>query len=333
MVQKAARWTKGFRRTLPHVNGSPLESNRGVRPHGKTNDLSLVVQKIISSLDLVQDPIHWPSSIITPNIPFKYVTLFMLTVSAIRRTRIQLRSTKILAMSNHEQSAPSQPTSTVRNTIGRGKEPTPQDQGGHASDAALQEYCDKKYNQLLPIIAEKFKQEKERNEKLKEVKARLNFKERSETSRYSESRTMNSMEHERKHRSRRSCSPRPTPSVFSRIRRDRSRSPRQNSRERGVFKRLRNKGKSMSTRSDSQNWCSYPKYTEAHSESENSRGGHWKSRSKKQKSSGDEDDLSQTWVCEETDPFTLEFATLISQKQECIATLRHIMEVKIQRIT
>ncbi|GKE67521.1 hypothetical protein Tco_1521682, partial [Tanacetum coccineum] len=30
-------------------------------------------------------------------------------------------------MSNHEQLAPSQPTSAVRNTIGRGKEPTPQD--------------------------------------------------------------------------------------------------------------------------------------------------------------------------------------------------------------
>ncbi|GJX78576.1 reverse transcriptase domain-containing protein, partial [Tanacetum coccineum] len=41
--------------------------------------------------------------------------------------RIQLRSTKILTMSNHEQSAPSQPMSAVRNTVGRGKEPTPQD--------------------------------------------------------------------------------------------------------------------------------------------------------------------------------------------------------------
>ncbi|GJZ58652.1 hypothetical protein Tco_0614468 [Tanacetum coccineum] len=52
-----------------------------------------------------------------------------------------------------------------------------------ASDATLQEYCDKNYNQLLPIIAEKFNKEKERNEKLKEVKARLNFKGCSETSR------------------------------------------------------------------------------------------------------------------------------------------------------
>ncbi|GKC22563.1 reverse transcriptase domain-containing protein, partial [Tanacetum coccineum] len=116
-------------------------------------------------------------------------------------------------MSNHEQSAPSQPTSVVRNTVGRGKEPTPQDRGGPASDAALWEYCDKNYNQLLPIIPEKFNKEKEKNEKLKE-------------------------------------------------------------------------------------------YTDALSESEDSGGGHWKSRSKKKKLSKEEDDLSQPWVCEEVDPFT-----------------------------
>nr|GEZ06041.1 hypothetical protein [Tanacetum cinerariifolium] len=86
-------------------------------------------------------------------------------------TRIQLRSTKILTMSNHEQSAPSQPTSAARNTVGRGKEPTLQDRGGPASDAVLREYCDKNYDQLLPIIAEKFHKEKKRSEKLKEVKA------------------------------------------------------------------------------------------------------------------------------------------------------------------
>nr|GEU90294.1 reverse transcriptase domain-containing protein [Tanacetum cinerariifolium] len=64
----------------------------------------------------------------------------------------------------------------------------------------------RKYNQLLPIIAEKFNKEKERNEKLKEVKARFNFKERSRISGYFESRTMNTREHERRHKSRRSRS-------------------------------------------------------------------------------------------------------------------------------
>ncbi|GKC56723.1 hypothetical protein Tco_1084321 [Tanacetum coccineum] len=39
-------------------------------------------------------------------------------------------------------------------------------------------------------------------------------------------------------------------------------------------------------------------------ESEDSEGRHWKSRSKKKRSSIEGDDLSQPWVCEETDPFT-----------------------------
>nr|GEU59800.1 hypothetical protein [Tanacetum cinerariifolium] len=90
----------------------------------------------------------------------------------------------------------------MRNTVERGKEPTPQ--GRPASNVALQEYCDKNYNQLLPIIAEKFNKEKEGNKKLKEVKARLNFEGCSGTSRYSESRMMNTKEHEKRHRSRRS---------------------------------------------------------------------------------------------------------------------------------
>nr|GEV17740.1 reverse transcriptase domain-containing protein [Tanacetum cinerariifolium] len=175
------------------------ESNRGVRPHGKASGLPLIAQKTISSLDLIQDQIRQPD----PN------------------------TTAFYENTHHEQTAHSQPTSVVRNTIGKEKEPTPQDRGGPASDAALWEYCDKNYNQLLPIIAEKFNQEKERNDKLKEVKARLNFEERSETSWYSESRTMNTREYERRHRSRRSRSTRP--SVFSRINCDRSRTPRQNS--------------------------------------------------------------------------------------------------------
>ncbi|GJR17055.1 reverse transcriptase domain-containing protein [Tanacetum coccineum] len=40
------------------------------------------------------------------------------------------------------------------------------------------------------------------------------------------------------------------------------------------------------------------------SESEDNEGGHWKSKSRKQKSSIKEEDLSQPWTCEEADPFT-----------------------------
>ncbi|GKD01888.1 hypothetical protein Tco_1172162 [Tanacetum coccineum] len=88
------------------------------------------------------------------------------------------------------------------------------------------------------------------------------------------------------------------------MRRERSISSRQRSKEGGVFKRLGSKGKSVSAHSDSYRRNSHSKYTEALSESEDSEGGHWKSRSKKNKSYREEDDLSQPWVCKEVDPFT-----------------------------
>ncbi|GJT69102.1 DNA-directed RNA polymerases IV and V subunit 2-like protein [Tanacetum coccineum] len=84
----------------------------------------------------------------------------------------------------------------------------------------------------------------------------------------------------------------------------RSRSPRKKSREGGVFKRLGSREKSVSARSDSYNQRSHSRYTEVLSESEDNGGGHWKSSSKKKKPNREEDDLSQLWVCKETDPFT-----------------------------
>nr|GEW43135.1 reverse transcriptase domain-containing protein [Tanacetum cinerariifolium] len=95
---------------------------------------------------------------------------------------------------------------------------------------------------------------------------------------------MNTKEHERRHGSRRSCSPRP--SVFSRIRRGRSRSPRQNSREKegGVFKRLENRERTA--RSDGHSQRSHSRYTEALLKSKDSGGENWKSRSKKRNQVG-----------------------------------------------
>nr|GEV51930.1 reverse transcriptase domain-containing protein [Tanacetum cinerariifolium] len=180
-------------------------------------------------------------------------------------------------MSNPEQTASSQPTSAVRNTARRGKDPVTQDRGGPASDAALQEYCDKNYNQLLPIMAERFNHEKEKNEKLKEIKAWLNFEGCSGTSWYSESKTMSTKKHDKRHISRRPRSPRT--SLFSRIRREQSRSPirreqsrsqRQRAKEGGVFKRLGSRGKSVSACSDSYRQYSHSRYTKALSESEDS---------------------------------------------------------------
>ncbi|GJT04588.1 hypothetical protein Tco_0839050 [Tanacetum coccineum] len=80
-------------------------------------------------------------------------------------------------MSTNEQTPLSQPTSVVRNTLG--KEPVPQDPGRPIPDEALREYCDRNYHQILPIIAEKVHQEKVQQEKLKVVKARLDFEEAS----------------------------------------------------------------------------------------------------------------------------------------------------------
>nr|GEZ55184.1 reverse transcriptase domain-containing protein [Tanacetum cinerariifolium] len=68
--------------------------------------------------------------------------------------------------------------SAMRNTLG--KEQVLQDLGGPAFNAALREYCDRNYHRLLPIIAEKVRQEKVQQEKLKAVKARFNFKEASQ---------------------------------------------------------------------------------------------------------------------------------------------------------
>nr|GEY40078.1 hypothetical protein [Tanacetum cinerariifolium] len=88
-------------------------------------------------------------------------------------------------MSTNEQTPLSQPTSVVRNTLG--KEQAPQNLVRPISDEALREYCDKNYHQILPIIAEKLHQEKAQQEKLKAVKARLNFE---EASHHSESETL-----------------------------------------------------------------------------------------------------------------------------------------------
>nr|GEU93767.1 hypothetical protein [Tanacetum cinerariifolium] len=188
-------------------------------------------------------------------------------------------------------------------------------------------------------MAKRFNHEKEKHEKLKELKSQLNFKGCSDTLRYSESKTMSTKEHDKRHRSRHFYSPRT--SVFSRIRRERSRSPirrgwsrlpREREKEGGMFKRLGSRGKSVSVRSDNYNQNSHLRYTKALSKSKDSRGGHWKSRSKELKSSREEDDLSQPWVCEETDPFTPWICYFDFPKTRIPSTLRHTMESKIQKI-
>nr|GEW95430.1 reverse transcriptase domain-containing protein [Tanacetum cinerariifolium] len=178
-------------------------------------------------------------------------------------------------MSTNEQTPLSQPTSVVKNTLGR--EQAPQNLVRSIPDEDLREYCDKNYHKILPIIAEKLHQEKVQQEKLKAVKARLNFEEASQ---YSESKTPN-----RRRNLKERLGPKGarTRSISPEQRRGRSKSPKEKCPERRTVK-IRER-------------------TEAGSESKGSTGGHWKSKLKKKKSSM-EDDISQPWVCKEMDPFT-----------------------------
>nr|GEY25577.1 reverse transcriptase domain-containing protein [Tanacetum cinerariifolium] len=207
-------------------------------------------------------------------------------------------------MSTNEQTPLSQPTFVVRNTLG--KEQIPQDLDMPAFDAALREYCDGNYHKLLPIIAEKVHQEKVQQKTLRAVKARLNFE---KVSQHSESGTPSRRKDLKKRLGSgqvRNMTGSPEP------RRGRS--------------ELGDKGKSMSAYSNDSRRRSYHSsrgdtescYQSSHSReteftsekrhnkrassrrlnplsvSEDSAGGHGKSKPKRQKSSI-EDDLSQPW--------------------------------------
>nr|GEV83694.1 reverse transcriptase domain-containing protein [Tanacetum cinerariifolium] len=163
---------------------------------------------------------------------------------AVRGTANTIAFLKILIMSINEQTPLSQPTSALRNTLE--KEQDPQDLDRPASDAALREYCDKNYHQLLPIIAAKVHQAKVQQERLKVVKARLNFE---ETSQHSESGTPSRRRDIKKRlgpRHARSMSGSPEPrhshSEFPR-KRDPKRKRVFKRLENGVFQRLGDKGK------------------------------------------------------------------------------------------
>nr|GFA88763.1 reverse transcriptase domain-containing protein [Tanacetum cinerariifolium] len=78
-------------------------------------------------------------------------------------------------MSEPTDLIPTRPTFVVRNTVGKGNEKTLEKPNRLAFDAALREHYEKYYDQLLLIIAKKVHKEKEQHNKLKQVKARLNF--------------------------------------------------------------------------------------------------------------------------------------------------------------
>ncbi|GKA82232.1 hypothetical protein Tco_0788980 [Tanacetum coccineum] len=186
-------------------------------------------KKLSKSLDLVQDPTHL--QLAGParqaiQIQFKPVTQIVLTSWRHPCDRNATTFPKILTISIHSGPSPTTNTSAVRNTVGRGKEKLQENPNEPASDAALREFCDKNYNQLLPILAEKMHQEKVQQEKLKAIKARLNFE---GTSQHSESGAPSRRMDVRKRlgpKDARSMSKSPEP------RRDPSRSPRRKDPER-----------------------------------------------------------------------------------------------------
>ncbi|GJZ92928.1 hypothetical protein Tco_0664993 [Tanacetum coccineum] len=287
--------------------------------------------KPFKSLDLVQDPTHLQLAGSAQQViqtQFKPITQIVLTSWRHPWDTNATTFPKILTMSTRSGPSPTTNTSAVRNTVGRGKEKSQENPNEPASDASLREFCDKNYNQLLPILAEKMHQEKVQQEKLKAVKARLNFE---KTSQYSESGAPSRRRDVGKKlrpKDAHSMSRSPEP------RRNRSRSPRRKYPERetvfrrlekGVFHRLGDKEKGMSAYSDSSRRQSHHSSrgdTESYyqssrsrgtepapkrhhdrkaysrkggrmSESEDSAGGHWKSKSKKQRSSMEDEDLSQ----------------------------------------
>ncbi|GJT95349.1 hypothetical protein Tco_1090867 [Tanacetum coccineum] len=175
-------------------------------------------------------------------------------------------------MSTHEQQITNNPTSAVRNT------------GGRNGPQGLEE----------PILT------------------RIRDREESH---YSESKTPTvRTEPRRRHGDRHSRSPSPYASVFKRLKKYRSPSPRPRPRkEGGVFNRLGRKEPDTSARSSSRQRSPQAKRTEVeprrhqqkgtpsrttsrYSESEDSEGGHWKSKSRRHRSSTYEDDLSQPWT-------------------------------------
>ncbi|GJZ42351.1 reverse transcriptase domain-containing protein [Tanacetum coccineum] len=192
-------------------------------------------------------------------------TNFVLTSGAIRGTLTQPRFSKKLTMSTHEQIT-NNPTSAVRNTGGRNG---PQGLEEPMSDEVLREMCDKNYHQLLPLIAEKMQKEKEQKDKLN-----ANPEEGTEAG-------IPEAHHH-------------TP-VFSKGLR--STDPLHRGSGHG-------KKEACLIGWEERIQLHPSRTTSQYSESEDSERGHWKSKSRRQRSNTYEDDLSQPWTCEERNPFT-----------------------------
>ncbi|GJW60502.1 reverse transcriptase domain-containing protein [Tanacetum coccineum] len=98
--------------------------------------------------------------------------------------------------------------------------------------------------------------------------------------------------------------------------------------KRSVFERLGSRGKSVSACSDSYNRHSYLRYTEVLSKSEDSRGGNWKSRSKRKKSSGERTTCPSHWCVKSYDDLKKAFLENYLQQKKCIKDPIEIHNIK-----
>nr|GEX49163.1 hypothetical protein [Tanacetum cinerariifolium] len=250
-----------------------------------------------------------------------------------------------------------------------GKKQISQDMDRPASDAALREYYDKNYQQVLPIIAKKVHQEKVQQEKLKAAKSHLNFE---EVSKHSESGTPSTRRNLWKRLGSRRVrnvfeSPEPRRGWPESLRKkDLERKTLFKRLEKGVFHRLGDKGKSMSTYSNDSRCQSYhnsrkdtkgyyqssrsrgtepalEKYhnkrasshrTKALSKKEGSAGGHWKLRLKSKGQALRMTIYPSHGYARKLTHSLLAFVILISQKgPECQVMSKHMTKARIQKTT
>ncbi|GJU42533.1 reverse transcriptase domain-containing protein [Tanacetum coccineum] len=150
-------------------------------------------------------------------------------------------------MSTREQHTPTIPTSAVRNTGGRSG---PQGLEEPTSDEVLRELCDKNYHQLLPLIAEKMQKEKEQQDKLNAGTNREGGMDVKEL-------------------------PKPSP-IASVVGKEQSASAHSDSRHQSSHA----KGTEVQLKKHHHRGT-LPRGNSRYSESKDSEGGHWKSKSKR----------------------------------------------------
>ncbi|GJR93867.1 hypothetical protein Tco_0266041 [Tanacetum coccineum] len=188
-------------------------------------------------------------------------------------------------MSKSTKHAQTPANSVVWNIAGKGSKQETDGDPGYLPEDKLREVCKKHYNQIPPIMAEQRRLMKKR--KPSPVTA-------SKDTRLSHS-----------------------ASVFSRLRREGTKPARRRIPISTTIERQR-EIKIEWDAADRANRIQPARTEKTYlSENEHDQGGHWKS--KKQRSTNEED-LSQSWLCEETDPFTARIRNFEVPKRTCIPT-------------